>query len=118
MRRRLRLTRSITAKVTQLDYEKLEALAGEQGVSQWARAVLLREAAGPDPAQVALMAALQSLRYVLFNGLPWLAPDHLRATDNKPHEVLVAENVFRRLMQEAEQRGPEKAVALLSAAGR
>ena len=63
--------------MTQTDYEQMEKLAGERNVSEWARGVLLKELAGPDPFQLAVMEAFATLRYVLFNGLPWLAPEHL-----------------------------------------
>jgi hypothetical protein len=102
MRRQPRLTRSITAKVTQIDYEKMETRAGDQSVSEWARGVLLKEMAGPDPFQLALMEQFWSLRYILLNGLPQLATDNVQGA-----------KMIRDLVEEADQRKAEKARAML-----
>jgi hypothetical protein len=121
MRRRERRSKGITTKVTTTDYEKCEARAGGQSVSEWTRGVIQKELAGPDPFQLAVMEAFATLRYVLFNGLPWLAPEHLVTTDPKakrPREVLLIEETFRRLIYESEHRAPEKAKALLKAGER
>ena len=121
MRRQPRRTRAITTRVSQIDYEQMEARAGGVSVSEWARVVLLKELAGPDPQLVAIAERIDTLRYVLFNGLPWLAPDHLVNTDEsfkKPREVLLIEETFRRLILDAEARVPDKARATLKAVAR
>jgi len=95
------LTRSITAKVTQIDYEKMEARAGQQTVSEWARGVLLQHLTGPDPFQVALMAEFWSLRYILINNLPG---------SNS--------NVLREWVEDADARKADKARTILKAVTR
>ena len=61
-----RRTRSITAKVTNEEYARLEVLAGTQKISTWAHDVLLR-AAQPDPTDRAVLAELVALRTILVN---------------------------------------------------
>jgi hypothetical protein len=58
-------TRCISTKVTEEEYGRLELLAGEQTLSEWARAVLLK-AGGPSIDHV-LLAELLSLRTILLN---------------------------------------------------
>ena len=58
-------TKSIGTKVTDEEYARLEALAGEQTISEWVRAVLLR-AATPS-AESILLAELLALRAILLN---------------------------------------------------
>jgi hypothetical protein len=123
MRRQPRLTASVNVKLKQTDFEKLEALAASDGINptEWARRVVLKVLNGPDPQLVAIAERIDTLRYVLFNGLPWLAPDHLVNTDEsfkKPREVLLIEETFRRLILDAEARVPDKARATLKAAAR
>jgi hypothetical protein len=121
MRRRPRFTKGINVKLTPDDYDQMARHAGKVSVSEWARGVLLKELAGPDPQLVAIAERIDTLRYVLFNGLPWLAPDHLVNTDEsfkKPREVLLIEETFRRLILDAEARVPEKARATLKAVAR
>jgi hypothetical protein len=57
-------TKSISTKVTPDDYARLEALAGEQTISEWARAVLLRAA---NPVDAILLSELLALRTILLN---------------------------------------------------
>jgi hypothetical protein len=102
MRRQPRLTRGINTRVTQIDYEKMESRAGDQSVSEWARTVLLRELAGPDPFQLTLMEQFWSLRYALFNFLPQLATDHIQAT-----------KMLGDLVDEADHRKTDKARSIL-----
>jgi hypothetical protein len=59
-------TKSIGTKVTDEEYARLEALAGEQTISEWARAVLLKAAAAPS-AEPILLAELLALRTILLN---------------------------------------------------
>ena len=58
-------TKSIGTKVTAEEYARLEALAGEQTISEWVRAVLLRAAA--PSAEPILLAELLALRTILLN---------------------------------------------------
>ncbi len=57
-------TKSVSTKVTEEEYARLEALAGERTISEWARDVLLG-AANPNPAEHAIMAELLALRTIL-----------------------------------------------------
>jgi hypothetical protein len=58
-------TKCISTKVTDEEYARLEALAGEQTISEWVRAVLLRAAA--PSAEPVLLAELLALRAILLN---------------------------------------------------
>jgi hypothetical protein len=58
-------TKSIGTKVTDEEYARLESLAGEQTISEWVRAVLLKAAA--PPADPILLAELLALRAILLN---------------------------------------------------
>ena len=58
-------TKSIGTKVTDEEYARLEALAGEQTISEWVRAVLLKAAA--PSAEPILLAELLALRTILLN---------------------------------------------------
>jgi hypothetical protein len=59
-------TKSVSTKVTDEEYASLEAQAGEQTISEWARKVLLK-AANPDPAAQATLAEVLALRTILLN---------------------------------------------------
>lgn len=102
MRRQPRFTRSINAKVKQTDYEKMVLLAGDRTVTSWARDVLVKALNGPDQFQVALMEQLWSLRFIVINGLPELAPDSAAAA-----------KMLRALIDEAEDRKADKARTIL-----
>ena len=58
-------TKSIGTKVTDEEYARLEALAGEQTISEWARAVLLR--ASTPNTEAVLLAEVLALRTILLN---------------------------------------------------
>src|SRR5260221_12246660 len=58
-------TKCISTKVTDEEYVRLEALAGEQTMSEWVRAVLLK-AATPSTDSV-ILAELLALRAILLN---------------------------------------------------
>src|SRR5471030_402330 len=60
------LTKCLSTKVTDEDYARFEALAGEQRVSAWARDVLLH-AAGSQPIELILLAELLALRTIVLN---------------------------------------------------
>lgn len=60
-----RRTRSIGTKVTDEEYARIEALAGEQAISEWARGALLKAAAPATDSVV--LAELLALRTILLN---------------------------------------------------
>jgi hypothetical protein len=61
-----RRIKSIGTKVTPEEYARIQALAGEQPVSEWVRAALLK-AADPPAADATLLAELLALRTILLN---------------------------------------------------
>jgi len=61
-------TKSISTKVTDEEYAQLEALAGGQTISEWARDVLLR-AAKPNPTEHTILSEVLALRTILLNAL-------------------------------------------------
>ena len=54
-------TKSLSTKVTEAEYALVQALAGTQTVSEWARAVLLK-AAQPDPIPLVVLAEMIAVR--------------------------------------------------------
>jgi hypothetical protein len=61
-------TKSISTKVTDEEYAQMEALAGEQTISEWARDVLLK-AAKPNAGEQVVLAEVVALRTILLNAL-------------------------------------------------
>jgi hypothetical protein len=61
-------TKSVSTKVTDEEYAQLEALAGEQTISEWARDVLLKTAKRNAGEQV-ILAEVVALRTILLNAL-------------------------------------------------
>jgi hypothetical protein len=59
-------TKSISTKVTDEEFAQLEALAGEQTISEWARDVLLK-ATKPNAAEQTVLAEILALRTILLN---------------------------------------------------
>ncbi len=59
-------TKSISTKVTDEEYAKFEALAGEQAISEWARDVLLK-AVKPNTGEQTILAEVLALRTILLN---------------------------------------------------
>jgi hypothetical protein len=59
-------TKSITTKVTDEEYARFEALAGEQTISEWTREVLLKTTK-PDSAEQTVLAEILALRTILLN---------------------------------------------------
>jgi len=59
-------TKSISTKVTDEEYARLEAFAGEQTISEWARDVLLK-AAKPNTSDQTVLAEVLALRTILLN---------------------------------------------------
>ena len=66
-------TKSISTKVTDEEYAQMEALAGGQTISEWARDVLLR-AAKPNASEHTVLAEVLALRTILLNALYKLSP--------------------------------------------
>jgi hypothetical protein len=60
-----RRTKSIGTKVTDEEYARIESLAGEQTISEWARAALLK--AADAPSEPVVLAELMALRTILLN---------------------------------------------------
>ena len=59
-------TKSISTKVTEEEYAKFQALAGDRTISEWARDVLLK-AVRPNTCENAILAEVLALRTVLLN---------------------------------------------------
>ena len=59
-------TKSVSTKVTDEEYAQLEALAGEQTISEWARDVLLK-ATKPNASEQTILAEVLALRTILLN---------------------------------------------------
>ncbi len=86
-------TKSIGTKVTDEEYARLEVLAGEQTISEWVRAVLLKAAA--PSAEPILLAELLALRTILLNlhfavcsGEPVAAETMRRLIDCADHDKI------------------------------
>jgi len=62
-----RRTKSIGTKVTPEEYDRIHALAGEQPISEWVRAALLKAAADAPAADSMVLAELLALRTILLN---------------------------------------------------
>ncbi len=93
-------TRSVGTRVTDDEYARLETLAGDQTVSEWVRAVLLRQAAPStaSPAEEILLAELLALRTILLNLLFRIVAG----------EKITAQEM-RQLIERADQDKSEKA---------
>jgi hypothetical protein len=61
-----RRTKSIGTKVTAEEYARIQTLVGEQPVSEWVRAALLK-AADPPAAEATVLAEVLALRTILLN---------------------------------------------------
>jgi hypothetical protein len=96
-------TKSISTKVTDEEYAQMEALAGGQTISEWARDVLLR-AAKPNATEQTVLAEVLALRTILLNALYKLSQG----------ETLTAEEM-QRLIERADQGKFRKAQERLAA---
>jgi hypothetical protein len=83
-------TKCISTKVTDEEYARLEALAGEQTMSEWVRAVLLKAAASST--ESVLLGELLALRAILLNL-------HFAVCAGEP----VTAETMRRLIERADQ---------------
>jgi len=66
-----RRTKSIGTKVTPEEYDRTQGLAGEQPISEWVRAALLKAAADPPTSDSVVLAELLALRTILLNRSAW-----------------------------------------------
>ena len=101
-----RRTKSIGTKVTPEEYARIQALAGEQPVSEWVRAALLR-ATDASPTDSIVLAELLALRTILLNL-------HFHLGSGTP----VAAETMQRLIERADQDKYQQAEARLTAASR
>ena len=98
-----RRTKSIGTKVTPEEYARIQTLAGEQPVSEWVRAALLK-AANPPEADATVLAEVIALRTILLTL-------HFHVCSGAP---LTAETM-QRLIERADREKHAKAEARLNA---
>lgn len=96
-------TKSISTKVTDEEYAQMEALAGGQTISEWAREVLLR-AAKTNATEHTILSEVLALRTILLNALYKLSQG----------ETLSGEEM-QRLIERADQDKFRKAQERLAA---
>jgi len=101
-----RRTKSIGTKVTPEEYARIHTLAGEQPISEWVRAALLK-APEPPRADSIVLAELLALRTILLNL-------HFLLCSGTP---LTAETM-QRLVERADHDKRQQAEARLTAADR
>ena len=87
-----RRTKSIGTKVTPEEYARIQGLAGDQPVSEWVRAAILK-AADPSPADSIVLAELLALRTIVLNlhfhlcsGTPLTADTMQRLIERADHD--------------------------------
>ena len=100
-----RRTKSIGTKVTPEEYERIQTLAGEQPISEWVRAALLKAAAPPAVADATVLAELLALRAILLNL-------HFHLCSGTP----VTADTMQRLIERADQDKVRLAEARLARA--
>ena len=98
-------TRSVSTKVTEAEYQQFARLAGEQTISTWVRAVILK-AIERDPIQVRLLAEILATRTILLN---------LHFATANGEECPVAD--MQRLIDRADSEKFEKAEQALAGRG-
>jgi len=98
-----RRTKSIGTKVTPEEHDRIHALAGDQPISEWVRAVLLN---APDafPLDSIVLAELLALRTILLN-----LHFHLCSGSS------VTADTMQRLIERADQDKQQQAEARLTA---
>jgi hypothetical protein len=101
-----RRTKSIGTKVTPDEYARIQTLAGEQPVSEWVRAALLK-AADPTAGDATLLAEVLALRTILLNL-------HFHLCSG----TTVTAETMQRLIERADQDKRQQAEARLAASGR
>jgi hypothetical protein len=102
-----RRTKSIGTKVTPEEYDRIHALAGEQPISEWVRAALLRAAADPPAADAIVLAELLALRTILLNL-------HFNLSSGTP----LTADALQRLIARADQDKRQQAEVRLAASER
>jgi hypothetical protein len=108
-------TRSAGAKVTDEEYERLEALAQASGVTlgEWCRSVLLERLDGPPPpsqAERAMLGEVMALRTILLNLL-------FSISQGKPVTAESMQELIGRAEAEKNRRAVEVLTATASANG-
>jgi hypothetical protein len=99
-----RRTKSIGTKVTAEEYARIQSLAGDQPVSEWVRAALLR-AAEAQVIDSVVLAELMALRTILLNL-------HYSVCNGAP----VTTETMQRLIERADQEKLQQAQGRLAAA--
>ena len=99
----LRRTKSIGTKVTPDEYTRIQTLAGDQPVSEWVRAAILK-AAAPPASDATVLAEVIALRTILLNL-------HFHLCSG----AAVTAETMQRLIERADQEKHEKAGARLTA---
>ena len=99
-------TKSIGTKVTPEEYARVQTLAGEQPISEWVRAALLK-ATDPVPADSIMLAELLALRTILLNL-------HFHVCSG----TLLTAETMQRLIERADQDKRQQAEARLATADR
>lgn len=97
-----RRTKSIGTKVTPEEYDRIRTLAGDQPISEWVRAALLR-AVEASPADSVVLSEVLALRTILLNL-------HFHLCNSTP---LTAE-AMHRLIERADQEKQQQAEARLA----
>jgi len=101
-----RRTKSIGTKVTPEEYARIQALAGEQPISEWVRAALLK-AADASPGDSIVLAELLALRTILLNL-------HFHLCSGSP----VTADTMQRLIERADQDKRQQAESRMTAPNR
>jgi hypothetical protein len=101
-----RRTKSIGTKVTPEEYDRIHALAGDQPISEWVRAALVK-ATNASQADSIVLAELLALRTILLNL-------HFQLGSGTP----VAVETMQRLIERADEDKYQQAEARLTAANR
>ena len=96
--------KTVGARVTEQEYAKLQAAAGNRNLSEWARAVLLEAAEGPKPtpSDEALMAEVLALRTLFVNAIFKLS-----------HGGAISEADMRQLIERSDLNKRKKALERL-----
>ena len=102
-----RRTKSIGTKVTPEEYARIQTLAGEQPVSEWVHAALLRAAEPSAATDATVLAELLALRAILLNL-------HFHLCSGTP----VTAETMQRLIERADQDKGRLAEARLAGAER
>src|SRR6266481_3182615 len=98
-------TKSISTKVTDEEYALLEALAGGQTISEWARDVLLK-ATKPDSAEQTVLAEVLAMRTILLN-MHFAVSQGQTLTAEEMQQLI--ERADQNKLSKARQRVPEAA---------